>query len=61
MNDESLELIGINEVMEMLHISRKMATHILNMPGCPILPRHKGQTFRVRKQAFIEWFKELTS
>lgn len=57
---DSLELIGLKEVMEMLHVSRKEATHILNMPGCPILPRHKGQRFRVRKEAFINWFKDLT-
>lgn len=60
-SSDSLELIGLKDVMEMLHVGEKVATHILNMPGCPTLPRRKGQKYRVRKEAFINWFKDLTS
>lgn len=52
-----MELIGVKEVMELLGVSKKYATHILNMPGCPVLPREKGQKFRVPKTAFIEWWE----
>ena len=51
----SVELIGIEDVMGILKVSRKEATRILNMPGCPKLPRTKGQRFRVVKEPFLAW------
>ena len=51
-----MELIGVKEIMELLGISRAFATHILHLPGCPVLPRHKGQTFRVPKDEFVRWW-----
>lgn len=50
-----MDIIGIKEVMDMLGISRQAATRILNLPGCPVLPRSKNQIFRVLKQPFLEW------
>ena len=50
-----MEIIGTEEVMQLLHVSRKEATRILNLPGCPILPRAKWQHFRVVKEPFLEW------
>lgn len=52
-----MELIGIKEVMELLGVSERLATRILNAEGCPILPRCKGQKFRVPKDRFIKWWE----
>ncbi len=52
-----MELIGIDEVMELLQVSRKEATRIANLPGCPCLPRVKWGRFRIPKEAFIEWIR----
>ena len=54
---DNIELLTIKDVMELLHISRKMATRLLNRKGCPILPRKKGQHYYVLKDEFIEWIK----
>jgi len=48
---------GMAEVMEYTGMSRKGATRLLNLKSCPKLPRKKGQTFRVPKEAFIRWFE----
>lgn len=53
----SMELIGLKDVMELLGVGEKTATHILNMEGCPVLPRKKGQKFRVPKAAFVKWWE----
>lgn len=50
------EMWGMKEVMEYLGVSRTMATRVLNMKGCPILPREKFGSYKVRKEAFIEWW-----
>lgn len=51
------EVIGVKDVMEMLHIGEKRATRILNAPGCPVLPRKKGEQFMVPRKAFIKWWE----
>lgn len=53
--DSTKELLRITDVMDYLHVGRRKATEILNRKGCPKLPRHKGQTFLVPRQAFEEW------
>lgn len=50
-----MEIIELYDVMQLLNLSRKEATRILNMPGCPKLPRTKRQRFRVIKDPFLEW------
>lgn len=52
-----MRIIGLKEVAEKLGVSYKQATRICNMPGCPVLPRYKGQTFRVPEDAFDAWVK----
>lgn len=52
---DSMELLGLRDVAELLHISQKQATKLLNQPGCPILPRTKGESYRVMKDALIRW------
>ena len=52
-----MEILKMKDVMSFLGVGRKTATRILNMPGCPVLPRYKGQTFLVPKDAFESWLK----
>lgn len=51
------EIMSLKDVMKELGVCKKVATHILNMPGCPVLPRAKGEKFRVPKAAFIAWWE----
>lgn len=50
-----MELLSIEEVMKEYKISRKYATKLLNTKGCPVMPRKKGQHYRVPKESFREW------
>lgn len=52
-----MRIIGLKEVAKKLQISYKEATRIVNMEGCPVLPRSKWQTFRIPEEAFDEWVK----
>lgn len=52
-----MRIIGLKEVMNKLQISYKEATRIVNLDGCPVLPRSKGQTFRIPEEAFDAWVK----
>lgn len=54
-----MELLTISDVMKELGIGRKQATKILNLPGCPKIPRVKGQQFLVPRQAFYTWLNSL--
>ena len=50
-----MRIIGLKEVAEKLGVSYKQAVRICNLPGCPKLPRGKGQTFRIPEEAFERW------
>ena len=39
----TIEIIGMNEILELYGFSRKEAARLLNTKGCPVLPRHSGQ------------------
>lgn len=52
-----MELLGVKEVCDLLGVGRKTATHLLANKHCPTLPRKKGQTYRVEKEAFVAWIK----
>lgn len=52
-----MELIGLKEVAEMLNMNEKTATKILQMPGCPTLPRAKGDSYLVVKEALARWLE----
>lgn len=52
-----MELIGLNDVAELLGVNVKTATKILNMPGCPLLPRTKGEQYRIVKEALVRWLE----
>ena len=49
-----IEAVPLAEDMAMIV---KEATRIVNMEGCPVLPRSKWQTFRIPEEAFDEWVK----
>lgn len=50
-----MELLTLEDIMQMLGISRRMATRILTMKGCPVLPRTKGGKYLVPRDSFIRW------
>lgn len=51
------EIIGVRDVMDYLGVSQKVATRILNTPGCPVLLRRKNEKFRIPRAAFIRWWE----
>lgn len=52
-----MELMGLEDIMKLTGLGRKAVTHLLNMPGCPTLPRVKKAPYYVPKESFIEWMK----
>lgn len=53
----TIEIIGIKEVVELYGFSRKEATRLLNIRGCPLLPRESGQPYRIIKDEFENWMR----
>nr|DAH12849.1 MAG TPA: Pyocin activator protein PrtN [Caudoviricetes sp.] len=53
----NIVIIGMNEIIELYNITRKQATRLLNMKGCPILPRNAGEPYRVIKDEFEAWLR----
>lgn len=52
-----MELLKIEDIMQLLGVGRDAATAIVNLPGCPCLPRKKGGTYRIPKDAFLAWIR----
>ena len=50
-----MQLMSLRDVADWLQISEKRATKILQMPGCPTLPRVKGESYLVVKEALAQW------
>lgn len=53
----TIEIIGMNEIIELYGFSRKEATRFLNMKGCPVLPRESGQPYRIVRDEFEQWLR----
>lgn len=53
----NIEIIGIKEVTGLYGFSRKEATRLLNIRGCPVLPRESGQPYRIVKDEFEQWLR----
>lgn len=53
----TIEIIGMNEILELYGFSRKEATRLLNTKGCPVLPRESGQPYRIVKDEFEQWLR----
>lgn len=50
-------IVSIEDIMETYGFSRKYTTKLLNTKGCPVLPRVKGQKYRVPKEEFEIWLR----
>ena len=50
-----MKIITVEDAMHEYGLSRKFITKLLNTKGCPILPRKKGQHYRILKDVFEEW------
>jgi len=57
---EEKKIITITEAMELTGLSRKKITALLNVKGCPLLPRQKGQTYQIPRERFMEWVETRT-
>ena len=51
------DIITFSELCEIYGFGKAEATRYLNMRGCPVLPRKKGQPYKVVKSEFDEWLK----
>lgn len=51
-------IVGIKGMMEYLGCGKHTATRILNTKGCPVLPRGKGGTYRIREADFDKWISK---
>ncbi len=51
------DIITLEDICEIYGFTRKQATQYLNTKGCPVLPRKKGQPYKVVKSEFDEWLK----
>lgn len=57
MANTTLRIIGINDVIALYGFSRKEATRLLNIKGCPVLPRKSGQPYRIVQEEFENWLR----
>lgn len=55
--ETDIVIIGMNDILELYHITRKQATRLLNLKGCPTLPRSPGEPYRVIKDEFEAWLR----
>ena len=52
-----ITIIGMRDIMDLYGFSRKEATRLLNIKGCPVLPRGSGQPYRIVKEEFEAWLR----
>ena len=55
----NLRIIGIKEIMAMTGMGRPAVTRMLETKGCPILPRHKHESYRIEEGQFLLWFNNV--
>lgn len=53
----TIQIIGLKDIMGLYGFSRKEATRLLNMRGCPVLPRESGMPYRVIQEEFERWLR----
>lgn len=46
--------------MALTGLGRKTITRFLNTKGCPVLPRRKGQPYKIPKEKFVTWVETRT-
>ncbi len=47
----------LNDIMAYTKLGRKSATALINMKGCPLIKRHKGQRYMVVAKSFKIWLE----
>lgn len=52
--DNTIKLLGVNDVMSIYGVGRKKAMELMDRSGL-MVPRHKGQRLLVHTAAFDEW------
>lgn len=51
------DIITFDELCEIYGFGYREAVRYLNTKGCPVLPRKKGQSYKIVKSEFDEWLK----
>ncbi len=54
------DIITYQEILEIYGLGQRTTRRYLNMKSCPVLPRKKGQPYRVIKSKFEEWLMSQT-
>lgn len=52
-----IQIITLTDVMNLYGFSRKEATKLVNVKGCPVLPRVDGAPYRLIKDEFESWLR----
>lgn len=52
-----IQIIGIDDILELYGFTRKEATRLLHIKGCPVLPRVDGAPYRIIKDEFERWLR----
>ena len=52
-----IEIIGIKELKELYGFSKNEVYRIVNVKGCPLLPREPGGPYRLIKDEFENWLR----
>ena len=50
-------IITLRDIMELYGFTRKQATKLVNMKGCPLIPRVDGAPYRVIQDEFERWLR----
>lgn len=50
-------IITLQDIMDLYGFTRKQATRLVNMQGCPVLPRVDGAPYRLIKDEFEKWLR----
>jgi anti-repressor protein len=54
-----LEIITMDQIITDYKLTRRQATRYLNKKGCPLLPRGKGQPYKVIRHKWEEWLVKV--
>ena len=52
-----IQIITLTDVMNLYGFSRKEATKLVNVKGCPVLPRVDRAPYRLIKDEFERWLR----
>lgn len=52
-----IRIITLVELMNLYGFSRKEATRLVNIKGCPVLPRVDGAPYKIIQDEFEHWLR----